>query len=145
QGGTLTLQTAVVSHAELTEHFTGPDAQTYACMHIRDTGSGISKQIKPHIFEPFFTTKERTKGTGLGLSVVYGVVKNHRGFVQVESEPEVGTTFSIYLPVGDSADGSEDGLTAKDKRRRNIPQTILLVEDEEMLRALGIMNLENAG
>ena len=69
-----------------------------------DTGTGISKQVKPHIFEPFYTTKERRKGTGLGLSVVYGVVNNHRGFVQVDSEPGYGTTFSIYLPLEQTAE-----------------------------------------
>ena len=66
----------------------------------------MTKQVKSHIFEPFFTTKERSKGTGLGLSVVYGVVNNHRGFIQVESEPGAGTTFTVYLPVEHSAEES---------------------------------------
>ena len=82
-------------------------------MRVIDTGTGISKQVKPHIFEPFYTTKERSKGTGLGLSVVYGVVNNHRGFVQVDSERGYGTTFSIYLPLeqrsGTAADDGDEG------------------------------------
>jgi CheY-like chemotaxis protein len=100
--------------------------------------------VKPHIFEPFYTTKQRSKGTGLGLSVVYGVINNHRGFVQVDSEPGYGTTFSIYLPLGTAP---EPALRAGDKldRPNDAAQTILMVEDEEMLRELGVMMLEGDG
>jgi PAS domain S-box-containing protein len=142
-GGTLTLETAMTPGAELMESFTGAGAQDYACIRVRDTGSGMSKQVKSHIFEPFFTTKERSKGTGLGLSVVYGVVNNHRGFVQVESEPNAGTTFIVYLPVEHSTE--ESGVAGKITRKPNAPQTILLVEDEEMLRDLGVTILESEG
>src|SRR5438046_3543611 len=99
EGGTLTLHTSITAGADLTEMFTGVTAENYACVRVRDTGVGMSRQVKSHIFEPFFTTKERGKGTGLGLSVVYGVINNHRGFVQVESEPGAATSFNIYLPV----------------------------------------------
>jgi signal transduction histidine kinase/ActR/RegA family two-component response regulator len=143
-GGTLTLATSITAGADLTEMFTGVTAENYACVRVRDTGIGMSRQVKSHIFEPFFTTKERGKGTGLGLSVVYGVVNNHRGFVQVESEPGAGTSFVIYLPVkhvtAEQLGGDRTGAP-----RRDIPQTILLVEDEEMLRELGISILENEG
>lgn len=145
QGGTLTLATSIAPRTEIAERFTGADAQTYACIHVRDNGTGIGKQIKAHIFEPFFTTKERGKGTGLGLSVVYGVVKSHRGFVHVESEPRIGTTFSIYLPVERSLEGPETEPATKDGHKQKIPQTILLVEDEELLRDLGVMVLESEG
>jgi PAS domain S-box-containing protein len=144
-GGRLSLETAMVPGAELTESFTGAGAQNYACIRLRDTGSGMSKQIKSHIFEPFFTTKERGKGTGLGLSVVYGVVNNHRGFVQVESEQEAGTTFIVYLPVEHSTEGLQGGILKRSIRRQNAPQTILLVEDEEMLRDLGVTILTSEG
>ena len=144
QGGTLTLETAMTPGAQLTESFTGAGAQNYACIRVRDTGSGMSKQVKPHIFEPFFTTKERGKGTGLGLSVVYGVVNNHRGFVQVESEPDTGTAFIVYLPVEHSTEEG-GGIMGRITGKRNVPQTILLVEDEEMLRDLGVTNLESEG
>ena len=97
-GGMLTLETRQTPGSDLSASFTAT-AEDYACIRVRDTGSGMSTQVKAHIFEPFFTTKERSKGTGLGLSVVYGVVNNHRGFVQVESEPHTGTTFIVYLPV----------------------------------------------
>jgi two-component system, cell cycle sensor histidine kinase and response regulator CckA len=143
-GGTLTLVTSITRGTGLTEMFSGVTAESYACIRVRDTGIGMTRQVKSHIFEPFFSTKERGKGTGLGLSVVYGVVNNHRGFVQVESEPGAGTSFIVYLPVkhlgaeqigGDRAGGP----------RQDIPQTILLVEDEEMLRELGVSILENEG
>jgi PAS domain S-box-containing protein len=143
--GTLTLETAMTPGAELTESFTGAAAQNYACIRVRDTGSGMSKQVKSHIFEPFFSTKERGKGTGLGLSVVYGVVNNHRGFVQVESEPGAGTTFIVYLPVEHATKELRGGITGRIMRRQSAPQTILLVEDEEMLRDLGVIILESEG
>jgi PAS domain S-box-containing protein len=144
-GGTLTLATSITAGAELTEMFTGVTAENYACVRVRDTGMGMSRQVKSHIFEPFFSTKERGKGTGLGLSVVYGVVNNHRGFVQVESEVGAGTSFIIYLPVKHaSVEQSRDDQT-RIARHQNIPQTILLVEDEEMLRELGVSILESEG
>lgn len=144
-GGTLTLETSITPGAELTESFTGAGTQDYACIRVRDTGSGMSRQVKSHIFEPFFTTKERGKGTGLGLSVVYGVVNNHRGFVQVESEPNAGTTFIIYLPVEHSTEAHGERARWNIPRKPNAPQTILLVEDEEMLRDLGVTILEGEG
>jgi PAS domain S-box-containing protein len=143
-GGTLTLATSITPGPELTEMFSGVTADTYACIRVRDTGLGMSRQVKSHIFEPFFSTKERGKGTGLGLSVVYGVVNNHRGFVQVESEPGAGTSFIVYLPVkhlaAEQVGGDRTGVP-----RQDIPQTILLVEDEEMLRELGVSILESEG
>jgi PAS domain S-box-containing protein len=144
-GGTLTLETSMTPGTELTEFFSGAGSQNYACVKVRDTGSGMTRQVKSHIFEPFFTTKERGKGTGLGLSVVYGVVNNHRGFVQVESEPGTGTTFMVYLPFEHFMAESGAGTAGKIQRRSNAPQTILLVEDEEMLRELGRTILEGEG
>jgi PAS domain S-box-containing protein len=143
-GGTLTLATSVTPGSDLTEMFSGVTADSYACVRVRDTGIGMSRQVKSHIFEPFFTTKERSKGTGLGLSVVYGVVNNHRGFVQVESEPGAGTSFIIYLPVKHIA-AEQIGGDRTGAPRQDIPQTILLVEDEEMLRELGVSILESEG
>jgi PAS domain S-box-containing protein len=143
-GGTLTLVTSITPGPDLTEMFSGVTADSYACIRVRDAGIGMTRQVKSHIFEPFFTTKERSKGTGLGLSVVYGVVNNHRGFVQVESEPGAGTSFIVYLPVkhfpAEQFGGDRTGAP-----RQNIPQTILLVEDEEMLRELGVSILESEG
>lgn len=144
-GGIMTLDTSVTSGAELRELFTGADAEEYTRVRVRDTGMGIPPEVKAHIFEPFFTTKERSKGTGLGLSVVYGVINNHRGFVQVESEPGAGATFSIYLPVKRAHEGPDIGQDAEPVRKYSTAQTILLVEDEEMLRDLGVTILKGEG
>jgi PAS domain S-box-containing protein len=144
-GGMLTLKTSITAGSELTETFSGVTAENYACVRVGDTGTGMTKQVKSHIFEPFFSTKERGKGTGLGLSVVYGVVNNHRGFVQVESELGAGTSFIIYLPVKHSMVEPSRGGIARGAAVQNIPQTILLVEDEEMLRDLGVSILESEG
>ena len=143
-GGVLTLETTLVRGEDVAEFFTGADARSYACLRVRDTGTGMTKEVKAHIFEPFFTTKERAKGTGLGLSVVYGVINNHRGFVQVDSEPDVGTTFSIFLPLLATPEQLTDTQSAPAGHPRE-PQTILLVEDEDMLRELGIQILEGEG
>lgn len=144
KGGTITLETSIVPGEELAELFTGADAKNYAAIRIGDNGAGMTPDVKSHIFEPFFTTKERAKGTGLGLSVVYGVINNHRGFVQVESTLNVGTIFSVYLPLAPKEE------TAADEPDRLHPyarrsQTILMVEDEEMLRELGIQILSTEG
>ena len=144
-GGTISLETLVVPGSELAESFSGADAEQYACIRISDTGSGMTPEVRAHIFEPFFTTKERAKGTGLGLSVVYGVVNNHHGFVQVESEPDRGTTFSVYLPVVRESEQSKDGGSASAPPQSREAQTILLVEDEEMLRDLAVQILEGEG
>jgi PAS domain S-box-containing protein len=144
-GGTLTIETSLTPGAQLTEMFTGASAENYACVRVRDTGSGMTRQVKAHIFEPFFTTKERGKGTGLGLSVVYGVVNNHRGFVQAESEPDAGTTFIVYLPVEHVAAEQGGRTRTSISPGQTAPQTILLVEDEEMLRDLGVSILEGEG
>src|ERR1700710_2288724 len=143
-GGTITVETLLASGEQLELYFTGAEAKRYACIRVRDTGSGMTPEVKAHIFEPFFTTKERAKGTGLGLSVVYGVVNNHSGFVQVESEPNAGTTFSVYLPVSHTEDLSADGAPEMQPQTWQ-PQTVLLVEDEEMLRDLGIEILQAEG
>jgi two-component system cell cycle sensor histidine kinase/response regulator CckA len=143
-GGTLAVATRIAPSSEVAEQFTGSDARDYAVLEVRDTGSGMSREVRAHIFEPFFTTKERGKGTGLGLSVVYGVVNHHGGFISVDSEAGAGATFHIYLPVA-----VRDATTGADKHRGTAEegeqQIILLVEDEDMLRDLGVTFLEAEG
>ena len=143
-GGIITLESLLVPAEHLEDTFSGADAPKYACVRVADNGSGMTDDVKEHIFEPFFTTKERSKGTGLGLSVVYGVVNNHRGFVQVESEVGVGTTFSVYLPVAETAEHApDDEPPPSDVTAR--AQTIMIVEDEEMLRDLAVHILSGEG
>jgi CheY-like chemotaxis protein len=105
----------------------------------------MDEATKQRIFEPFFTTKETGRGTGLGLAVVYGVVKSHQGFVDVESEVGRGTTFRLYFPIPANIIGP---TTTEEKKSVEIPsgtETILLVEDEESLLELMKTVLENKG
>ncbi|MEO7165803.1 MAG: response regulator [Chthoniobacterales bacterium] len=142
--GTLNLETGVCEGDELRQTFIGVQAERYVFIRVIDTGAGISAHVKPHIFEPFYTTKERGKATGLGLSVVYGVVNNHRGFVQVESAPGRGTTFTVYLPVSSAEEVAAHGQT--EPPPAPVPaRTVMLVEDEEQLRDLGVLMLEGDG
>jgi signal transduction histidine kinase len=98
-GGNLLLRSRTISRAELGGRFHEPKAERYAWISVTDTGLGMTEEIKSRLFEPFFTTKQPGKGTGLGLSVVYGIVRDHNGFVDVTSEPGRGSTFHIYLPM----------------------------------------------
>jgi len=116
-------------------------AGRYLEISVEDTGSGMTDEVLKHIFEPFYTTKEIGKGTGLGLASVYGTVKQHHGFIQVHSEPEVGTTFKLYFPlVGDGK-----CATSRDEDFVSGSGGILLVDDEEMIRSTGRMLLEELG
>lgn len=144
-GGVITLETEIInppseffdSHPDLPK---GP----LVCLKVGDTGCGMSEEIKRQLFEPFFTTKERGKGTGLGLSTVFGIVKQSRGEITVESEPGKGSVFTVYLPF------KETPVQDKEKGKVSEPQingheTVLLVEDEESLRRLGARILSSGG
>ena len=101
-GGKLLLRTKTLDQKSLREYGEGK-AERYVCIEVSDTGIGMDESIQKRIFEPFFTTKE-SLGTGLGLAVVYGIMKNHNGFIQVESTPMHGATFRLYFPVGSSGE-----------------------------------------
>ena len=107
----------------------------YVKMSISDTGEGIPEGIQSKIFDPFFSTKGKEKGTGLGLAVVYGVVKNHGGYISVKSDPDRGTTFEILLPMSDKSEETTD--IVPELKIKGGCETILLVDDEEVLRSLG--------
>jgi PAS domain S-box-containing protein len=115
----------------------------YVQLIVGDTGTGMDTELQQRIFEPFFTTKERGKGTGLGLSVVYGIIKQHEGFVQVDSATDRGTTFTIFLPVPTVA----LNLSVPDLSPlvRGGNETILVAEDEASLRYLASTVLERLG
>ena len=144
-GGRLLVETANIMADET---FTGEHAWArpgrYFCISITDTGCGMGRETQQQIFEPFFTTKEKHKGTGLGLAMVYGIIRQHEGMIQVYSEVDQGTSFKIYLPA--EAGGTED----EHAQREQVPavggtETILLAEDEELLRNLAEKILTNAG
>jgi two-component system cell cycle sensor histidine kinase/response regulator CckA len=116
----------------------------YAMLAVTDTGTGMDVATLDRIFEPFFTTKEMGKGTGLGLATVYGIVRQHGGFVHVYSEVGIGTTFRIYLPVTPSKE--KTAVTVEESRpARGGSETILLAEDHEGLRELARETLANLG
>jgi two-component system cell cycle sensor histidine kinase/response regulator CckA len=134
QGGTLTIETKSVELDDEFHRIHGyGEPGRYALFSISDTGVGIDKTTREKIFDPFFTTKEVGKGTGLGLSTVYGIVKQHNGYITVNSEPNAGTTFHIYLPVANKID-NEENLAPTPMKGGN--ETILVAEDNEAVRGL---------
>ncbi|MBM3298647.1 MAG: PAS domain S-box protein, partial [Deltaproteobacteria bacterium] len=144
EGGKLVIETAnVVLDEEYSQTHLGAIPGEYVLLSVSDTGYGMDKETLDHIFEPFFTTKEAGKGTGLGLAMVYGIVKEHDGYITCYSEPGRGTTFKIYLPVAKIERDLDVTTTSK------IPafgtETILLVDDEEFIRDLGKRILERFG
>ena len=137
KGGKLFIGTSTVQidQAYASRH---PDSRPglFGCLTVKDTGCGMDARTLERIFEPFFTTKEVGKGTGLGLATVYGIVKQHQGWIEVTSTVDVGSTFKIYLPgvaqpEEAAADPSGDAGVVKGGK-----ETILVVEDEHMLREL---------
>jgi CheY-like chemotaxis protein len=106
----------------------------YAALIVSDTGCGMDEETRQHAFEPFFSTKS-DQGTGLGLSTVYGVVKQHAGSIWIDSEPGKGARFSIYLPAALPQPGPSEGQSPSRQAYRG-NETILLVEDNEMVRKL---------
>jgi PAS domain S-box-containing protein len=115
----------------------------YICVAFRDTGIGMDTQLLGRIFEPFFTTKPVGKGTGLGLSTVFGIVRQHKGWLDVESKPGQGSTFRIYFPVSDHPAERTELYT--DATLRNGRETILVAEDEDALREMVVQVLRIQG
>jgi hypothetical protein len=145
-GGTLGIKTAIVNLAEPKAFSSGHlPAGSYARLSISDTGTGMSEEVQAHLFEPFFTTKENGKGTGLGLSNVFGIVKQSGGDISVTTAPGCGTTFDIYLPRFDTPAVEEDSTHVAAPRAGGGNETVLLVEDEELVRMMLVEVLKAAG
>jgi PAS domain S-box-containing protein len=117
----------------------------FAVLSVSDTGCGISTEVRERIFEPFFSTKEVGKGTGLGLATVYGIVKQHEGFIQVGDQEGGGARFDVYLPAGDGAPEIPPAPPGGKNARTAGGETILLAEDDQMVRRLATRILERAG
>lgn len=116
----------------------------FVAFRVSDTGTGMSAETLAHIFEPFFTTKEVGKGTGLGLATVYGIVKQHHGWIEVETKEGVGATFTILLPASGKRPDARPQLSGPRETPRGT-ETVLVVEDEEPLRLLVTEVLQNCG
>ena len=134
KGGQLLIETAAVEfdEAAATQHAQARPG-SFVCLSVSDTGGGIPPEILLRIFEPFFTTKDAGKGTGLGLATVFGIVQQHKGWIQVYSEVGRGTTFRVYLPR--LARASDKKAASSLAAIRGGSETILLVEDESAMRA----------
>ncbi|MBI3766427.1 MAG: PAS domain S-box protein, partial [Ignavibacteriales bacterium] len=135
-GGTLQMTTALIAGSVVRTKYTKATDTEYVLIQVADSGVGMDEATRSRVFEPFFTTKELGKGTGLGLASVYGIVESHSAFIDVESELRRGTSFNLYFPV------HPRGMTIPEMKevvREEIPggnETILVVEDEEMLQEL---------
>ncbi|MEE9121562.1 MAG: PAS domain S-box protein [Syntrophobacteria bacterium] len=148
EGGKLLIETqSVTLDQEFCRRYAEVKPGDYVLFSISDTGHGMGKETLEHIFDPFYTTKEVGKGTGLGLAIVYGIIKNHEGYITCYSRPEVGTTFRIYLPTIEPETVPVDVPIAPEPEglARGGNETILLVDDEEFIRELGVDVLGCAG
>jgi PAS domain S-box-containing protein len=145
QGGKLTLGTGSVElDRDYAQRHLGVQPGHYVMLAVSDTGTGMTEEVKAHLFEPFFTTKEEGKGTGLGLAMVYGIVDQSGGHVEVYSELGVGTTFKVYLPRAEEV-AEQVGQDQQPQALLGGAETILLVEDDEMVRELARRSLEQQG
>ena len=148
-GGTLTVTTSEVELGPSAEAYGSVriPAGPYACMAVRDTGTGIDAATAARLFEPFFTTKPVGQGTGLGLAAVYGILQQNRAYIVVDSAPECGATFTLFYPIA-----SADAVERLDLVRASVPReatgggaTVLLVEDEPVVRTVAARALEMGG
>jgi two-component system cell cycle sensor histidine kinase/response regulator CckA len=133
-GGDLYLQSENVSLDENHVKPLGIEPGRYVRLCITDTGAGMDEATKQRIFDPFFTTKEMGRGTGLGLASVYGIVKNHGGIIDVNSQKGEGSTFTIYIPVSDKEIVEEKGVSGETLKGT---ETVLLVDDEDRIVDIG--------
>ncbi|HZY10972.1 MAG TPA: ATP-binding protein, partial [Bacteroidota bacterium] len=136
QGGSLKITTSIVIGDSIRKRFHDAKEDQYIRISVTDTGTGIDEATLNRIFEPFFTTKDIGKGTGLGLSVVYGIVEGHRGHIDVKSVVGKGTTFELFFPIPPEPLQLPTAQEQEETKDTRGTETILIVEDEEMLRDL---------
>ena len=144
-GGSISIAAGKHTREQITQQFPSANEEAYVCLTVTDTGKGMDKATCARVFDPFFTTKEKGKGTGLGLSVVYGVIQAHHGFIDLKSEPGRGTTFQVFFPVIASNRQAIDSQHSIESFEVGGTETILFVEDEEMLIQMVNFLLESKG
>lgn len=143
-GGKLVIETLQVQmDAKAAGHYPGLVPGDYVLLKVKDNGMGMPAEVKAHLFEPFFTTKEKGKGTGLGLATCYGIVKQSKGYLYVESEPEKGATFLVFLPPSEETMALETAASVPKLPRGT--ETVLVAEDEELMRGLATQILTRQG
>ncbi len=136
KGGMLTIGTGILDiDASFVQANGYGEPGRYALISVSDTGIGMDEKTKNRIFEPFFTTKEVGKGTGLGMAIVYGIVKQHHGFINVYSEPQIGTTFRIYIPLIEKELAADEEIITLTPPKGGT-ETILVAEDDAAVRTL---------
>jgi two-component system cell cycle sensor histidine kinase/response regulator CckA len=141
KGGRIIIRTQSCSFEEETiQPYSDAKVGDFACLFIKDTGAGMDKETLKHIFEPFYTTKETGKGTGLGLSTVFGIVKQHGGWINVYSEPDKGTSFMIYIPIVKEEKEEKVKESVEDLKGKG--EVVLVVEDESGVLAFAKKVLE---
>jgi two-component system cell cycle sensor histidine kinase/response regulator CckA len=142
QGGNLVLKTSNATHNDIKSKQYHPAAGDYLRLTVSDTGIGMDEKVRQRIFDPFFSTKASGKGTGLGLASVYGIIKNHGGYIDVQSQKGQGSQFSIFLPASDKKvlEIAEPALEIMKGSG-----TILIVDDEEMVLDVGVRVLKKLG
>ncbi|MEO7677682.1 MAG: ATP-binding protein, partial [Verrucomicrobiota bacterium] len=145
KGGALTFQTATVliNHAHIQQNADAILGEA-VCLTVSDTGTGISPENLPRIYEPFFTTKAVGKGSGLGLATVYGIVKQHSGWISAQSEIDKGTSFQVFFPISKQKQAARETPISESPLRGGT-ETILIVEDEAPLRNLVHQILQKFG
>ncbi|OGW47915.1 MAG: hypothetical protein A2078_06800 [Nitrospirae bacterium GWC2_57_9] len=136
RGGVVTVTTEPLVVDQLSAERIGVAPGKYMVLSVHDTGTGIDKEHLNHVFEPFFSTKEAGKGTGLGLAMVYGIIKQHEGSIQIASEQGVGTKVSIYFPAERTVDAKQERLALSFDAMVRGTETVLLAEDDDMVRSL---------